>query len=82
MDFEVPYVVSGSSFVLSDTPPVVLPNTAPVEAKTNRGGGTSEEEVVVRESRTASNRFIVPVTLVRTQRSGFVSHSPLMAAAK
>ena len=75
IDLDVPYVVSGRSFVVSDTEEIVgsvlVPNTAPEEAKTKRGGDCGddfeeEEEVVEgRERRTASRRFIVPRTFVR-----------------
>ena len=49
---------------------VLVPNTAPEEAKTKRGGDrddfeVEEEEVEGRERRTASRRFIVPRTFVR-----------------
>ena len=57
IDLDVPYVVSGRSFVVSDTEEVVgsvlVPNTAPEEAKTKRGGDDDveeEEEVEGRDS--------------------------------
>ena len=60
---------------MSDTEEIVgsvlVPNTAPEEAKTKRGGDrdddfeVEEEEVEGRERRTASRRFIVPRTFVR-----------------
>ena len=63
---------------MSDTEEVVgsvlVPNTAPEEAKTKRGGDCDDDvkeedelevEVEGRERRTASRRFIVPRTFVR-----------------